>query len=63
MDIAANQFLTEQSARGLTLRAGLSLHSFVSQFSGETIYQVCDAIGEITSSIFTARLQRFFIGA
>lgn len=58
---AATQFLAEQSARGLMLRADLSLYSYVSQFSGETIYQVCDAIGEIVGSIFPARLERFFI--
>lgn len=61
MDASAQQFLIEQSARGFVLRAGLSLHSYVSQFSGETIYQVCDAIGEIAGSIFTARLERFFV--
>lgn len=63
MDVAAVQFLADMAARGFVLRAGLSLHSYVSQFSGETIYQVCDSIGEITGSIFAARLERFFIGA
>jgi hypothetical protein len=61
-DVAANQFLAEQAARGLILLAGLSLHSYVSKFSGETIYQVCDSIGEVAGSIFTARLGRFFTG-
>lgn len=60
-DQDAKQFVREQAARGLILKAGLSLHSYVSQFSGETIYQVCDAIGEIAGSIFPARLERFFV--
>lgn len=59
-DQDAKLFLAMQAARGLVLRAGLSLHSYVSQFSGETIYQVCDAIGEIAGSIFPNRLERFF---
>lgn len=62
IDEAAKQFECEQAAQGKTLRAGLSLHSYVSQFSGETIYQVCDKIGEITGSIFPDRLARFFVG-
>lgn len=59
-DTDAKMFLAMQAARGMFLRAGLSLHSYVSQFSGETIYQVCDAIGEIAGSIFPNRLERFF---
>jgi hypothetical protein len=60
-DHDAKMFLAMQAARGLVLRTGLSLHSYVSQFSGETIYQVCDAIGEIAGSIFPNRLERFFV--
>lgn len=60
IDQSAKQFVREQASRGLILKAGLSLHSYVSQFSGETIYQVCDAIGEIAGSIFPSRLERFF---
>jgi len=63
VDKDAQEFIANQCAHGRVLKAGLSIHSYVSQFSGETIYQVCDAIGEIAGSIFPDRLERFFVSA
>jgi len=30
----------------------LSFHSYINQFSGETVYQICDNIGLLFSSIY-----------
>lgn len=62
-DQSAKQYIQEQASAGQTIKAGLSLHSYVSQFSGETVYQVCDSIGLVFDTIFTSRLERFFVAA
>ena len=62
-DHAAKQFINEQAAAGQTIKAGMSLHSYVSQSSGETIYQVCDAVGLVFDTIIPNRLVRFFVAA
>ncbi|MBX9431960.1 hypothetical protein ACI2VH_16530 [Ralstonia nicotianae] len=59
-DQAAKELLAQQAALGRTIRPGLSLHSYVSQVSGETIYQVCDADGVVFDTIYPSRLERFF---
>ena len=45
------------------LKDGLFLHTYISQFSGETIYVVYDNIGEVFSTIFPSRLERFYKAA
>lgn len=45
---------------GKQLKPGLTVDTHVSQFSGETIYTVCDAVGVIYTTIFPNRLERFF---
>lgn len=44
------------------LKSGLFLHTYVSQFSGETVYVVYDHVGEVYSTIFPNRLERFYEG-
>lgn len=43
------------------LLEGLTLDTYVSPFSGETVYTVCDAVGVVFSTIFPARLERFYV--
>jgi len=45
------------------LKQGLSLHTHISQFSGETIYTICDHIGVVFTTIFENRLDRFYEAA
>ncbi|MHA6846396.1 hypothetical protein [Ralstonia syzygii] len=59
-DQVAKGLLAQHAAQGRTIRPGLSLHSYVSPFSGETIYQVCDAVGVVLDTIYPSRLERFF---
>ncbi|MHA6879182.1 hypothetical protein [Ralstonia pseudosolanacearum] len=59
-DQAAHEFLAHQAGRGKAIQQGLSLHSYQSQFSGETVYQVCDAVCVVVDTIHPSRLERFF---
>jgi len=45
------------------LKEGLSLHTHISQFSGETIYTICDHVGVVFTTIFENRLDRFYEAA
>lgn len=45
------------------LKPGLYLHIYVSQFSGETVYVIHDDVGEIYTTIFPSRLERFYEAA
>lgn len=45
------------------LKDGLSLSTHISQFSGETVYTVCDHIGVVYTTIFECRLERFYKAA
>jgi hypothetical protein len=47
----------------MQLKPGLSLHTHISQFSGETIYTICDHVGVVFTTIFPARLERFYVAA
>lgn len=38
----------------------LSLDSYVSERSGETVYTICDAIGCVYNTIFRQNLERFY---
>lgn len=42
------------------LKAGLSLHTHIDWRSGETVYTICDSVGAVYSTIFPARLERFY---
>jgi hypothetical protein len=42
------------------LKDGLSLDSYVDFRSGETVYQVCDHIGAVFSTIYPRELERFY---
>lgn len=42
------------------LKAGLYLHAHIDWRSGETVYTVCDSVGAVYSTIFPARLERFY---
>jgi len=48
---------------GKNLKDGLSLHTHISQFSGETIYTICDHVGVVFTTIFESRLERFYKAA
>lgn len=45
---------------GNKLKDGLTIDTHVDFRSGETIYTVCDAIGVVFTTIFPARLERFY---
>lgn len=45
------------------LKDGLSLHTHISQFTGETIYTICDHVGVVFTTIFPNRLERFYKAA
>jgi hypothetical protein len=45
------------------LKPGLTLDTHVSAQSGETIYTICDAVGVVFTTIFEARLERFYLEA
>lgn len=45
---------------GRELKAGISIDTHESQFTGETHYTVCDSIGLIFSTIFPTQLECFF---
>jgi hypothetical protein len=53
----------KDSKMSAQLKAGLYLHTYISQFSGETVYVVYDHIGEVYSTIFPSRLERFYAEA
>lgn len=42
------------------MKSGLFLHTYISQFSGETIYVVYDHIGQVFTTIFESQLERFY---
>ena len=43
----------------MNLLPGLYLHTYVSQFSGETVYVVYDDVGEVFTTIYPWRLEPF----
>lgn len=45
------------------LKAGLTLDAHIDWRSGETVYTICDSIGVVYSTIFIARLERFYEAA
>lgn len=45
------------------LKSDLSLHTHIDWRSGETVYTIYDSVGAVYSTIFPARLARFYEAA
>jgi hypothetical protein len=52
---------TQESNMTKQLKPGLSLHIHISQFTGETIYTICDHVGVVYTTIFQSRLEQFYL--
>jgi hypothetical protein len=43
----------------MIMKQGLYLHTYISQFSGETIYLVYDSVGAVFQTIFPHKLEPY----
>ncbi len=48
--------------KAYNMKSGYFLHIYISQFSGETIYQVYDQVGDVFKTIFEKRTYPLYTG-